>query len=260
MRLHLCQLELARRRLGRGRAAPRRVGSVRAGAAAAGRCTSAAGRCSPPGRGRRDEAERWAAETIERAEATRQPLGPARGAARARASRPCSRTSRRGPPRACAPSGSTRSAKAWRSRASSRWRRISSRRSSSSASSTRRARSPRGSATLAEEQEHPWAPAAAKRCDALVRLDADLRREAGALARGGGARRTASSGCASIARGRCSRSAAAQRRAEEVGRARATALEQAAAAFEAIGSPGWADEARSELSRVGARGAAPPAS
>jgi len=34
-------------------------------------------------------------------------------------------------------------------------------------------------------------------------------------------------------------------------------LEQAVALFDELGSPGWADEARTELSRVGARRAVP---
>ena len=44
----------------------------------------------------------------------------------------------------------------------------------------------------------------------------------------------------------------AQRRAKKWGAAR-DVLERAVAAFEAIGSPGWADDARAELERVGAR-------
>jgi DNA-binding NarL/FixJ family response regulator len=44
----------------------------------------------------------------------------------------------------------------------------------------------------------------------------------------------------------------AQRRLKQWGAARAS-LELAAAAFDELGSPGWADLARSELGRVGAR-------
>ncbi len=47
----------------------------------------------------------------------------------------------------------------------------------------------------------------------------------------------------------------AQRRARKWGAAREN-LEHAALAFDAIGSPGWARDARSELERVGARRAA----
>jgi DNA-binding NarL/FixJ family response regulator len=43
-----------------------------------------------------------------------------------------------------------------------------------------------------------------------------------------------------------------QRRLRKWGAARRT-LEAAVAAFDAMGSPGWADQARSELARVGAR-------
>jgi DNA-binding CsgD family transcriptional regulator len=44
----------------------------------------------------------------------------------------------------------------------------------------------------------------------------------------------------------------AQRRFKKWGAARRS-LEQAATAFDEIGSPGWAEQARSELARVGAR-------
>src|SRR5262249_7545708 len=47
-----------------------------------------------------------------------------------------------------------------------------------------------------------------------------------------------------------------QRRSRKWGAARAT-LERAAAAFDELGSPGWAGHARSELERVGARRRAP---
>jgi DNA-binding CsgD family transcriptional regulator len=99
---------------------------------------------------------------------------------------------------------------------------------------------------LAQQQEHPWGLASAKRCDALVAGSAD----AAALAEAAAAyERLGLRGDAAhtlLAAGR------AQRRLKKWGAARAS-LEAAAAAFDALGSPGWAEEARSELARVGAR-------
>lgn len=105
---------------------------------------------------------------------------------------------------------------------------------------------------LAEEQAHPWGRLAAIRCDALVRLAAsayderaaaDLAATAGGYA-GLGLRfdqaRTL------LALGRAERRLRKWRAARE-------SLEQAAAAFDGLGAPGWAESARSELSRVGAR-------
>lgn len=100
---------------------------------------------------------------------------------------------------------------------------------------------------LAERQEHPWARAAVRQCDALTVGDdnaaAELEqaasdfRELGLLfdhAR------------ALLLLGRI------QRRRRKWAAAR-RALERAAAAFDEMGSAGWADEARSELARVGGR-------
>ena len=50
----------------------------------------------------------------------------------------------------------------------------------------------------------------------------------------------------------------AQRRARKWGAARDT-LERAVSAFDSMGSPGWATDARSELARVGARRPTSPA-
>jgi DNA-binding CsgD family transcriptional regulator len=105
--------------------------------------------------------------------------------------------------------------------------------------------------TLSEEQEHPWGLATAKRCDALVRLasgpdDAaaeDLAEAAeayGALGLRFDRPRTL------LALGR------SQRRLRKWGVARA-ALDQATAEFDALGSPGWAEQARAERARVGGR-------
>ena len=105
---------------------------------------------------------------------------------------------------------------------------------------------------LAEQQEHPWGLATAKRCGALVRLASKTYDEeaAGALAQAAadydelGLRFDRSRSLLSLGR--------AQRRLKKWGAARRT-LEQAATVFDELGSPGWADETRSELARVSAR-------
>jgi AAA ATPase domain len=99
------------------------------------------------GRGLPDEAERWAAETLARAEATGTQWDRLE-ALRARAAPPrCWRTSRHGPRRACAPFGSTHGARGSTIPACSRSRPSSWRRWSRSGSSTRQRRSPPGCAS-----------------------------------------------------------------------------------------------------------------
>ena len=104
---------------------------------------------------------------------------------------------------------------------------------------------------LAEAQGHPWGRATATRCKAVAGLAlrhgerdvAALESSADDLLALGlpfDAARTL------LALGR------AQRRARKWGAARET-LERAASAFEELGSDGWAETARSELSRAGAR-------
>jgi DNA-binding CsgD family transcriptional regulator len=105
---------------------------------------------------------------------------------------------------------------------------------------------------LAEHQEHPWGLATVKRCDAVVRLASATYSEdaAATLAQAAGEyerlglRFDAARSLLSLGR--------AQRRLRKWGGAR-DSLEGAVAAFDAMGSPGWAEEARSELARVGAR-------
>jgi DNA-binding CsgD family transcriptional regulator len=109
---------------------------------------------------------------------------------------------------------------------------------------------------LAEEQDHPWALATTKRCGALIRLTAawdepaaaDLADAAAALG-WLGLRFDRARSLLSLGR--------AQRRFKKWGAARSS-LEEAAAAFDEIGSPGWAEQARSDLARVGARRPQPP--
>jgi DNA-binding CsgD family transcriptional regulator len=110
-------------------------------------------------------------------------------------------------------------------------------------------------AELAQEQDHPWGLATAQRCGAHLALvlaydDAaatGLERAAEQYARLGLAFDAARS---LLTLGR------EQRRSRKWGAARST-LERAAAAFDDLGSPGWAELARSELERVGARRRSP---
>jgi DNA-binding NarL/FixJ family response regulator len=105
---------------------------------------------------------------------------------------------------------------------------------------------------LAQEQEHPWATAATKRCRALVILARDpheegaiaLLREAGDGFDGLGLRFDAARCLLLLGR--------AQRRAKQW-RAAREGLQAAAAAFAALQATGWADRAKAELARVGAR-------
>jgi DNA-binding CsgD family transcriptional regulator len=105
---------------------------------------------------------------------------------------------------------------------------------------------------LAEQQNHPWGRVTAGRCGALIRLAepaydeqaaADLSSAAaeyGVL----GLRFDAARSLLSLGR--------VQRRHRKWGAARVS-LEQAAVAFDELGSPGWVEAARSELERVGGR-------
>jgi DNA-binding CsgD family transcriptional regulator len=104
---------------------------------------------------------------------------------------------------------------------------------------------------LAEAQEHPWGLATAKRCDAVVRLAAGYDEAAAAMLEQAGAvygelGLRFDRALAMLDLGR------AQRRAKKWGAARAS-LEQAVAELDELGSPGWAEQARSELARIGAR-------
>ncbi len=110
-------------------------------------------------------------------------------------------------------------------------------------------------AELAGEQDHPWGLAGGRRCAALVRLAEDYDERAAEELRLSAAAYGAlglpyERARALLALGR------AQRRAKKWGVARES-LTRSAAAFDRLGSPGWADDARSELQRVGARRASP---
>ena len=105
---------------------------------------------------------------------------------------------------------------------------------------------------LAEQQQHPWGLASARRCTALRRLASSPYDEEAAAELAEAATTYRDLGLlfdearSLLALGR------AQRRWKKWGAARSS-LEEAAAVFDELGSPGWAEEARSELERVGAR-------
>ncbi len=105
---------------------------------------------------------------------------------------------------------------------------------------------------LAEQQEHPWGIATANRCDALIATTSLAYDEEAAVKMAEAAAAYAELGLrfdqarSLLSLGR------AQRRFRKWGSARRS-LEAAATAFGELGSPGWVEEARSDLARVGAR-------
>ncbi|MFZ1881953.1 MAG: helix-turn-helix transcriptional regulator, partial [Gaiellaceae bacterium] len=105
---------------------------------------------------------------------------------------------------------------------------------------------------LAEEQAHPWARASARRCAALLFMAADADPEAADAELEQAVTEYARLGLrfdaarSLLIRGRARRSRRKWAGARD-------AFEAAAAAFDAIGSDGWASQARSELDRVGGR-------
>jgi DNA-binding CsgD family transcriptional regulator len=105
---------------------------------------------------------------------------------------------------------------------------------------------------LAEEQEHPWGRATVKRCLGLVALRSSSYEDRAATWLAEAAAEYARMGLhfdqarSLLALGR------AQRRHRKWGAARAS-LDESARLFDGIGSYGWAEEARSELSRISAR-------
>jgi DNA-binding CsgD family transcriptional regulator len=104
---------------------------------------------------------------------------------------------------------------------------------------------------LAKEQGHPWGLATAKRCEGTIALATGYGEQpVGALEQAAaeydrlGLAFDRARSLLALGRG--------QRRHRKWGAARGT-LEAAQAAFAAMDSPGWADETRAELARVGAR-------
>lgn len=107
-------------------------------------------------------------------------------------------------------------------------------------------------AEVASEQDHPWARLGVQRATALVDIHADDYTDESARALEATAASYAERGLAFDSARTLLVLGRAQRRAKKWGAAR-DVLERATAAFDALGSPGWADDARAELERVGAR-------
>jgi DNA-binding CsgD family transcriptional regulator len=105
---------------------------------------------------------------------------------------------------------------------------------------------------LAEDQAHPWALASAARCEALLALAGDRYDQPAAARMGSAASSYEALGLHFDAARTLLSLGRAARRFKQWGLARGS-LERAAATFEAIGSPVWAEQAHSELARVGAR-------
>jgi DNA-binding CsgD family transcriptional regulator len=104
---------------------------------------------------------------------------------------------------------------------------------------------------LAESQQHPWGLATARRCEGLVGLAAKCYDDGASDLEGAaagyrvlGLRFDEARALLALGRG--------ERRQKKWGAARRT-LEHVTEAFDEMGSPGWTEEARSELARVGAR-------
>ena len=110
--------------------------------------------------------------------------------------------------------------------------------------------------TLADEQQHPWCRVTARRCAAVVALASGREHEDATAALELSADDYERLGLP-FDRGRALLSLGrAQRRLRKWGASRGT-LERAVAAFEQLGSEGWADTARYDLSRVAARRPSP---
>src|SRR5262249_36080305 len=104
----------------------------------------------------------------------------------------------------------------------------------------------------AEEQEHPWGRATARRCRALVRLAAGPYDDADAAAQAEATDELADMGFAFDQARSWLSLGRVQRRAKQWGAARRS-LEAAAAHFARLSSDGWMRRARHELARVGGR-------
>jgi DNA-binding CsgD family transcriptional regulator len=105
---------------------------------------------------------------------------------------------------------------------------------------------------LSEQQQHPWGLVSARRCEAVVSLAKRAYDEGAALALADAAAEYGRLGLhfdrarSLLSLGR------AQRRLKKWGVARES-LQDALAAFESLGSSGWARRGRSELGRIGGR-------
>jgi DNA-binding CsgD family transcriptional regulator len=108
---------------------------------------------------------------------------------------------------------------------------------------------------LAEEQDHPWGLVTARRCASQTAL-ALVYDEAAATALEEAAAAYARLGLRFDAARSLLALGREQRRSRKWGAARSS-LRRAEAAFDELRSPGWVEQARSELERVGARRPAP---
>ena len=203
------------------------------------------------GRGDVAEARRWGG----RAESQAAEWASAGTGSRRPEPSAWSRSSPRTRPRrrACsAPCGSTRSARASSTPAPSPSDRTWSRPWSSWRSTPPRARSSGGWPSSRSEQDHPWARLGAQRATSLIDICADAYTDAAGRVLEAAASSYRELGLAFDSARTLLALGRAQRRAKKWGAAR-DVLERAAAAFDAMGSPGWADDTRAELERVGAR-------
>ncbi len=105
---------------------------------------------------------------------------------------------------------------------------------------------------LSEQQHHPWGLVTTRRCEAIVKLSERTYDEQAARTLAGAAEDYGRLGLR-FDRARCLLTLGrAQRRMKKWGPARAS-LQGAIAAFEELGSVGWAKRARDELARTGGR-------
>jgi DNA-binding CsgD family transcriptional regulator len=107
-------------------------------------------------------------------------------------------------------------------------------------------------AERAADQDHPWAAAGAQRGAALVEIHGDAYTDAAGAALEAAAASYGRLGLLFDQARTLLSLGRAQRRAKKWGAAR-DVLERVVEAFESLGSPGWATDARAELERVGAR-------
>jgi DNA-binding NarL/FixJ family response regulator len=105
---------------------------------------------------------------------------------------------------------------------------------------------------LADAQDHPWGRVTAARCHALVRLTSRTYDEAATAELEEAARAYGTLGLPHDRARSLLSLGRAQRRLRKWAAARIS-LEQAAAGFDELGARGWAEQARSELTRVGGR-------
>jgi DNA-binding CsgD family transcriptional regulator len=105
---------------------------------------------------------------------------------------------------------------------------------------------------LAQDQAHPWGLISVERCEAVVALAGDTYDTEAAARLVAAADAYEKLGLRFDAARSLLAAGRAARRFKQWGLARSS-LEAAAATFEKIGSPAWAEQVRSELTRVGAR-------